>query len=323
MTAPSVLLVAGGDEFRRSRLIRTIATTRSKKGWKIESISGKDPALEETLASYGSFLAESCVVLLSDPEKADLSVLLSQIQHPNESVLLVMDHDGEVSASSVFHKKIVTNLPKECIRVFPAVPFYKAAENAASLVQEEAKVRGVRIDANLAEALVTKTGTDLGFLTFEVLKAAMITPRGEPITATTLKSTMAPILDLGHDSLVEAIGSHNLPWAVREMARYRAGESSDPTIKFCGQALSPTVIRWLQASVLHDSKIDPKSAAARVNANPWYWEHKVLPPAVRWGTHGCVRLLNSISEAQQAVFQGASSPWNLLEIGIIRAFKRP
>ena len=120
---------------------------------------------------------------------------------------------------------------------------------------------------------------------------------------------------------MDAISSGNLKVTLAELRRVQLYGGSDPTIRICGAYLAPAFLRWLAAVHLHQSGVSSKSAAERASANPWYWENKVLPPALRWGYKGCRMLVESVAEAQSSVFRGALSPWNLLETGLIRAFR--
>lgn len=320
MTEKNLLLVSGSDDFRRERVVRQITRKRVSSGWKSEVLNGDDPSLEVSLGAVGILFAEKRVIVIRHPEKAPLSLLQAQITEPNRDVLLVLDHEGEIKASSLFYKNFVSKLPKGVAKNFTEVPSYKARDDAYQFVMEEVSALGNTLEEALAYVLVDRVGTDLGVLSFELLKASLFAGEKNPITSNVLRATMAPLMDLGGQPLLDAISDCNRPKTMLELRRIELSGGSDQTIRICGAFLSPSFLRWMAAIHLHQSGVSPANAAGRASANPWYWEHKILAPALRWGYRGCRVLVEAVAEAQTAVFQGVLSPWNILEVRLLRAF---
>jgi DNA polymerase III delta subunit len=207
------------------------------------------------------------------------------------------------------------------MKVFVLPPFYKREEYAASFVQEEAKSRGTSIEPSIALSLVRRVGTDLGMLSFEVQKVSLLVGAGVAITATHLKETIAPLAEIDGSAILDALGMKNMKRLIAEMRKYQVSRGGDPTIELCGRTLTPALTRWLQAAHLAEAGMSAAAAAGSVGANPWYWEHKILPYAMRWRIAGCARLLGIVAKAQTLVFRGGVAPFAYLEASFLALFQ--
>ena len=315
-SAPPVLVVAGTDEFQRRRLVRKITSTRAREGWSVIPVdAGVSGDVEESLGATSLFGANTLLVV-SRAEKLSPALLKSQLDDPDPSVVLLLVSDSDKLASPL------DSVPKALVKTFSLPAFYKMEEHATAFCVEEAKSRGKVLDPSLASALVRKVGTDFGILAFEIQKVTLYAGDAEKILPEHLRATVAALVETDGSAIAEALSVQNSRTLLLEMDRFRKAKGSDPTIELCGRVLSPTVIRWLQAAHLHASGLSPSAAAGSVGANPWFWEKKVLPAALRWRVLGCARLLQVIASAQEATFRGSVSPWNLLEAGLIRSFSR-
>lgn len=309
---PPVLVVAGSDEFQRRRLVRQITTKRTLDGWNVHPVdAGVDDEVESALSSLALFTANTLLVV-ERPEKLDASVLKSQLDDPDPTLVMLLVSEADKLASPL------DAVPKTLVKTFSLPAFYKLEEHASAFAVQEAKSRGKELTPSLATALVRKVGTDLGVLAFEIQKAALYAGSEPKLTPEHLRATVAALLESDGSAIADALAAQNRKAFVLEMDRFRSAKGSDPTIELCGRVLSPNVLRWLQAAHLHASGLSPAAAAGSVGANPWFWEHKVLPAALRWRVSGCASLVRIIASAQDATFRGSVSPWGLLQSGLLR-----
>lgn len=314
MTAknPPVLVVAGSDDFQRRRLVRQITSKRALDGWDVRPVdAGIENEVESVLASLALFSANTLLVV-TRPEKLDAEVLKSQLDDPDPTLVMLLVSETDKLAAPL------DAVPKSLIKTFSLPAFYKLGEHASAFAVQEAKSHGKELTPSLAAALVKKVGTDLGVLAFEVQKAALYAGPELKLTPEHLRATVAALLESDGSAIADALAAQNRKALIFEMDRFRSAKGTDPTIELCGRVLSPTVLRWLQAAHLHASGLSPAAAAGSVGANPWFWERKVLPAALRWKVSGCASLVRIIASAQDGVFRGSISPWGLLQSSLLR-----
>ena len=316
MKNPAALLVAGTDEHRRRVFIREFISKFSKDGYLIHPLDGTDRnGLQGVLSSVGVLFSNHTLVVITHPEKVAPEDVADHLQDPSPYLLLLLVSEDDKPSGG-----ILDGFPAANTKLFSLPPFYKMDEHAADYARELCKSQGVSLPEPLARALVKKVGNDLGVVSFEIDKAlhlarALGVKALEPVH---IKATMAPLSELDGGPLVDALGTRNRRAISDELARYKKSKKGDPTIEVCGRSLTPSVLRWLQASYLHGKSVSPASAAGRVGSSPWYWEHRVLPCARNWGVDGCRELLGVIAKSQEAVFSGAINPWGILESGVLR-----
>lgn len=314
----SLLVISGNDDFRRQRLLRITIQKLGLKGAKSIDVVGGTGELQSILGSVGLFFPESVVVTLSDPEKEPQEVLIQQWKSPNENVMVVCVHEGNVKTSSKFFKDVVSVLPKNSWKEFESPPEYKRDDVASDFAVAEAKSHGVTLDPSLAKALVDRVGNDFGVVSFEVMKASLITPKGSGIASATMRSTISHRKDAKGVGLVESIGTRNLVWTLKEMEKVQSFYGhEDPTMAISGQFLGPTFLKWLQAASLSHEGFNPHAAAELVGANPWVWENKILPYALNWGVDGCQQLVSLVGSAQRNVMSGQMFVWEHFQVRIL------
>ena len=189
---------------------------------------------------------------------------------------------------------------------------------AAGFLIEEAKLHGMSISPALAHALVSRVGADLGMLTFEVEKMALLAAAAgvTEIGTDQIKGGMAPIAEASVAPIAEALATRNVKELSKALARVRKTTAADPTIRI-SRFLGSSVQRWVQA--VHLENLPPAAAAAELKMNPWYFQNKILPAARRWGKEGTVRLATDLAASERALLNGAISPWTVLTARLLAA----
>lgn len=316
MKLPAALLVGGTDTHRRRVFVRDLVAKCSLGGWDTHPIDGADHSGLQSLMSFlGVLSTKPTLAVITRPEKLAPKDLADHLREPNPYLTLLLVSEADKPTGGV-----LDGFPPAQMKIFPLPPFYKLDDHAADYARECAKARGADLPDGLARALVKRVGNDLGVVYYEVDKvtryAATLGVR--VLEPAHLKGTIAPLMELDGSTVADALGTRNVKILADELARYKNSKKGDPTIELCGRTLTPMVLRWLQASYLHSKGSSPASAAGRVGSSPWYWEHKILPAARTWGVEGCRNLIEAIARAQSAVFDGAISPWSMLESSLLR-----
>lgn len=307
-----VFVAGGSDEFQRRRLVSKIVSTRRGEGWNIVPIDGKEKGALDPIFSMSSMFSANTLAVVENPEKLNPESILEQLRDPDPKVTLLLVTESDKPSGPIFDA-----IPKTSVKVFSLPASYKLEEYATSFVVGEAKERGYVVDPQLAAALVRRVGTDLGVLAFEVQKVSMLLPKGETVRPEHLRDSLAPLAESDGTAIIEALGSRDASRLSVELVRYKSSRGGDPTIELCGRILTPSLTRWLQAAHLAESGMTAQAAAGVVGSNPWYWEHKVLPYALRWKVAGCARLIGIVANAQTLVFRGGISPFAYLEASLL------
>ncbi len=296
--------------------VRDFLSKVTTHGYTVQPVDGADRgALQTIMGTVGVLFPNPTAVVISRPEKVHPDDVSDHLREPNPLITLLLVSEVDKPSGG-----ILDGVPASQIKTFPLPPFYKLDEHAAEYAIARAKEKGVDLPDALARALVRRVGNDLGVVSFEAEKAARLALAlgVKVLEPANLRGTLAPLTELDGSTVVDALGTKNARALSDELSRYKASKKGDPTIEFCGRTLTPAVFRWLQASSLHERGWSVTAASGRVGASPWYWENKILPVARLWGVEGCGKILEVISRAQSAVFDGAVRPWAILESGLLR-----
>ena len=310
-----LFFVGGTDDHRRRRFVHGLVTQKRNAGWTVYPLDGGDvSSLEGVLGAAGVLFGGNTLCVVENPEKLPLTLLKSYVEDPDPTVVIVL-----VSDSDKISAGLSEFVPKSCTKVFSLPAFYKMESHALEYIKGEVKSSGCTLEDNIALALVRKVGTDLGMLTFEIQKAvALAASMGtQVLTSDIVKGSLAPLSETDGSGVLEALANKNAKRIALEMTRFMGARGGDPTIELCGRVLSPAFLRWLQAAYMHENGVSVTAAAGRVGANPWYWENKVLVPAMNWGVGGVRILLSVVARSQTMVFNGGLQPWIVLESGLL------
>jgi len=314
---PPLLVVSGSEDLLRQRFIKHVKATQKAAGWIVEDTDGTDPAaVRDALEGGGLFTTANVLAVVHQPQKMDLDLLTRHHESKDYVTTLLLHIEGEPDGRTKFGKFVKKLAAVH--RGFPKPTEWKAPEVAAGFIVEEAKLHGMSITPALAHALVSRVGADLGMLTFEIEKMALLAEAaGVTVIGTDqIKGGMAPIAEASVAPISDALAARNVKKLSRALVRVRQTTSTDPTMRI-SRFLGSSVQRWLQA--VHLDNLPPAAAAAELKMNPWYFENKILPAAKRWGKEGTVRLATDLAASERALLNGAISPWTVLTARLLAA----
>ena len=314
---PPLLIVSGSQTLLRTRFLKTVLDTQTVAGWKVEEVEGADAsAVRDILEGGGMFSTQRVLAVVANPEKIDLDLLNRHSSEKNAPTTLLLHIEGEPDGRTKFGKwvKKMAAIHKG----FPKPSQWDQPKVAAQFAVDESKLYGLHLDARLSRALVGRVESDLGVLSFEIQKAAIlaISDGSKEITSKHIKGAMAPIAEASVAPIVDALAVRNRKRLVKALAHFDQTTKGDQTIRIC-RFVGSSVLKWVAA--VHLESLPPKAAADQLGVHPWYFETKILPPARRWGKTGTVRLASDLAAAERAVLNGAVSPWVVLTSRLLAA----
>jgi len=311
--------MSGDDAFRRRKMTGRLVRKLQEQKWRIVEFSGEERSQLSKVLTGSSFFRSSSLAVISNPEKVDQDLVLQHQINPVSGVTLLLVQEGSPKRNGVF-RRISQQIPESCQQVFKLPPFWKQAEDAAQLCQQEARERGLYLSPELAESLVELVGVDLGLLAQEIYKLGVyLEALGETtITPRHLVDTVTILAESSIQPLLQALGQCRTKKVQACLGRIFSTSASDPTIKTIRFVL-PTLTKWVSAAVLHEREMDPEEAATFMGANAWFYKTKLLPPAKIWGSQRLVGLIGDLAETEREVFRGSISPWTGLCVRFLRA----
>jgi len=317
--AISVLAFSGSDHLRRKRLVRKTVRAFEEKGWSSSRVDATAPGRFRAVMSGSVFRAGKLVVVIDNPNKVDVKLWQPYVDHPDSSLVLVLNYVGKVRGNTKFGK-FLKALPKGRWREhnMPTSP-WKVEEAAEAFCVQEAKNHGLTLDPKLAKSIVLYSGTNLELLALEVLKVATLTSHfGEVrISPSHIGGGLSGIGGSHFGALVDGLSARHGRKVAQSLARIRAGSKSDPTIQVA-RFLWATVSKWLSVANLLAQGTLAEDVASELDLNGWYCQSKLMPPAKRWGQQDLIALLSALSEGERGVLRGAADPWIYLSCRVLK-----
>lgn len=312
---PPVLIVHGEHAFLRRRFVRNLLEEQAKDGWRIEILDAAKSKFAVGDALDGAEMFGGRVLLVvENPEKGDLDLYLKHNTLKSPDIVLLLHMDSDPKGNTRFGKFVETN--KKQAKGFPLPSQWDMAEAASKFAVAESIRLGRPMEPRLATELVSRVGSDLGILSFELQKMALLAQaEGVPaIGPQQVKGAMAELAEADLGPIVDALASRNRKSLAQTLSRVYRTSKDDPTIRVC-RFLAPTVTKWLQAASLLDRK--PEDAATELGMNLWFYKNKVLPPAYKWGRSGVIRLVHALAESERGVLDGQLEPWTAMMVKLL------
>lgn len=319
---PSVFAVTGGQEFLRRRFLQGVIKSEVASGWKLDKADAAVPSeLQDALDQSGSIFDyddHKTLIVVSNPNKADLDLLKEHAKVPGQDTVLLLDSPGEPDGRTKYGQFIKT-LGKAAHSNFPKPAMWDEVDVAVQFCIAEAKNPGGKtLEPNLAGQLVRKIGTDLGFLSFEIQKMVMLAneDKSTVLTAEHIKGGMAPMAGAILTPLMDALTVRSKPAIFRSLAQIRKASKDDPTIRIIAFMWS-TVSKWLAISDLVEQGVGVDDGAARLKLNPWYYRNKLIPQVQYWPRSDVISLVKVLAGAERALLNGGINPWTVLTVGLL------
>ena len=309
-------LIYGDHDFLCQRSINDLRKAMLLKGFAIHTVGYSQleeevqPMISPMLAFMGGGQIDNKNAFIVNEGVEDADFQFVSDLEKNHSVPIVLHLRGSLPRSKKHPlHKFISTLPKKCVIQHKKPPIFKEHEVAVAFVVGEAARHKKKISSNLAEGVVKISGTNLGILSFEILKASYLAHDSSELTAEHFK-VISSLAETSALPLIEAIASRNLKEISKQFVKMRETHQHDPTLMVCGW-LGSEVIKWLStASALKKGSVQ----ASDLNLNPYVFQKKILPTAKKWGEKSLLRLLHILSNIERYVKTGGKHSWERLEI---------
>jgi len=324
-TPPPVVILSGSHDFLRRRELKEAVRVAEVMGRTIEYVQGTDrEELSRIVSSTGIFFQEEVLVVIDNPEKIDAELVINHHESEDTSTIFVLHHVGPIKPKTNI-AKVAKALPEQFIAKFEKPKPWDEAEHASLFCVKEARKYKLNLGQPLAMAVVQNAGMDLGVLSFEIQKLAMLLQaRGETdVTTNHVKSTIASFAELGPKPVVEAMEKRDLvavSRALSNMRRTHAGNLSGATLLACAW-LGKSLGNWLHIAALNDEGYSLGEISARAGVHEFVVRKTLLPVARRWGQGRLTSLIKSVARVERAVRSGHIHPWVQFECALFRSLQ--
>jgi len=317
---PPVLIVSGSEDFLRRRCVAELVVEANSTGRQVDRVEGKDPQALLAALTASEFMGTSTLILVSNPEKADLGVIKEHNAAGDNTAIILLHCEGNPKGNTKFGK-MVKEMRKQH-KSFRSPNSWERDKMAVAFCVKEAQNHGKTMSQQTAQAMVSVLGSDLGVLSFEVLKAATLADSSgsDEVGTTHLKKSMALVAEADVLPAIRALGECNIKRVLQALNRVKKTTKGDPTMRVC-RVMGSFVLKWLEAANLQSLGVDSEEAAIQLGANDWYHRTKVLPPAMGLGQKRLVRLVHALAASERAVLNGHVAPWEGFQARLISAFE--
>lgn len=302
-------LIEGNSEFLVRLRVESLESAVREQGWVPTHVQGSVKGSAEAAVAGNLFFGAKQVLFIWDPAK-DIAGVSKVMEMSDDSLLLFLIHLGTAAERKKLQKAfplLRTETHSEETRK------WKRKEFAAQWIRQHAKTLGAELDERLAAELVRKVGDDLGFLRWEIFKANMLR-EGSEITPHQLKAAMAPISEMQPTDIIDAVERRNEAALLRAAAQFRqrATGAEGNLVMWASGALTPMLITWSAALHLKSLGVPTSLMHQKLNVSKWKLENVILPACRMWSVPEVAKLLQALSDGEQAVFRGYQSPWTTL-----------
>jgi DNA polymerase III delta subunit len=318
--AQTVVAITGSQDLLRRRALRTTILTQEKGGWRIDQVDGSNTnALRNATSVGGGFFDSNRVlVIVANPEKANLDVLEQHLTEGDPECVLLLDYPKDPKETSKFGK-FLAKLGKSH-RHYPApAKTWQAEELAVKFCVEEAQRLGKTLGLDHASIIVDRAGSDLGVLSFEILKMSMLAEaEGTTVlTAQIIGGGLAPLIGVSLNPLTDALAAKNKVKLCKILARIKKTTKGDPTIQVC-RWLGKSALDWLMAIDLRDKGVSAEEAAEQLSLNVYFYKNQILPKVRTWTLFEATQLVKALADSERAVLNGHINPWVCMTARLLR-----
>ena len=283
--------------------IKKLKEQKTAEGYEIREAENKEEI--DSAIQVGLFDTNPLLVIIHNANKlpkADLERILVA----SESFELVLIDKGTAKLKAT-HPQLKTETIDE-----PK----KLEEWCTQFIQDHLKTDyGITIEPNLAKAIISRIGTDLGHIVFECYKYSFLAKDGK-VEPKAIASVLAQINDVEGTKLIDAIKRLS-PKDFLKVANQMEKNKDDPTMGFLAGIYTYSVSLWLEVGLLLAKGVSPKDMSNYIKMNPWYVENILVPEVKNIGLDKIKKFVKIGSESEYGVLTGQRDVWNCLKTRII------
>lgn len=265
-----------------------------------------------------ALFGQGLLLVVTDPEKLDPEFVRA---HRDDSITLLMLHQALLPRKNKKIDAPVRDVVPNAYRFnYEEPPPWDIAKSRVEFVVKEARSYDMTFPEPLALALVNRVGSDLGLLSFEVMKAVLyrqVLGGGTEITPDIVMATMWQFGEVTMRPLVEAVGSADEASVMKVIDRIKAqgGAEIIPSLAWLGNA----AVSWLHSAALEGNGSPPEECASRMGVKEYHYKTNVAPFARKWGVAGASALIRHLGKVQRAAVSSRIDPWIELEVRLVQA----
>lgn len=307
---PPVMLVSGENDFLRRRYVKHIVDQAHTHKHQI-TFAGSDADVREAMTSFMVVEPTLVVVSVSDVQDSTVANHLKSPE-PNVGILLVCE-----TSSDEKKYPVVARVPVGFCMNFP-MPEKKTdlEKQAVQFAQHEAdRLLGKKgaLDIKLAEAIVRAVGVDLGLVSFEILKMALLAKQSQrtDIDLEIVRGAIRGAREAEMQPVRDALMQGDAQAMAKALQKISAQSDSDPTMLLLRAKGGPADLayQWLQASFLMQKGMDAKAISAALGAPEWAVSRDVIPTVKRWKHENLRKLVEGLSMVDRGLLLGIPAPW--------------
>ena len=303
----NVLAITGSETFLRMRAVRSVIAAQTSKQWDLFEVDAAEPGGISAAFSHASLTGVKTLALVQNPDK-DIQAIEQHIQSKDDFVILLLHYEGDVKEGSKFSKLL--GLLGSAHHKFPIPPkSWDQETTAVAFCISEFKTHGFKLSKDIAQYLVENAGTNIGVLSFEILKIATLAQADglSEITKQIVQSCLADVTGDGIQMVVTALAERNARLLVKALRKV-ALTHNDPMILLC-RIVESKAYAWLPIAKAREEGLTLKQAAEASGANVWQYMNKLAPQAAQWGTKDILQLLQAMATSERCLLRGAINPW--------------
>lgn len=310
-----VIAISGSEEFLRLRNLRAFTAGMVKKNWALLGVDASEPGSLLSAFSQAAMFGTPTLAVVHNPEK-ELTAIENHLKSGDDSVVLLLHHEGDPKGNTKFGKFLLS-LGADHKNFAAPEKQWQQEKNAEAFCVAEAKAHGLRMDPKLALMLVAHTGTDLGVLSFEILKAATLTQADglTEITVPVVRSCLSTVTEGGIQQVMDALAARSAKKMSQALRRVYLTHK-DPIMLTC-RAIEAKAYSWLPMVRAREEGKTPKQAAEDAGINVWFYETKLFPQTVKWSTSDLLDLVQAMAVSERALLQGTLDPWTGLVVRLL------
>lgn len=239
--------------------------TEDEKGFNQTVLYGKDVSIEDVIANAKRYpmMAERQVVIVKEAQELSRTIdkLESYAENPQPTTVLVMAYKYKTLDK---RKKLIKLLTKNAL-VFESKKLYE--NQVADWIKRVLSGKQYTIDPKAAAMLVEFLGNDLGKISNELDKLAIILPKGSNITPKIIEDNIGISKDYNIFELRKAIGERNQLKAYK-IADYFSNNPKDNPLVMTTGLIFGFFSQLLQYHGLKDKT--PANAAKILKVSPFF-----------------------------------------------------
>ena len=318
MGDPNLHVVSGNLHVLRERARREFVHNHFIRGWRVDHADGERPReLRGSLSTGGVLFDGQVLVVVDNPEKADLELLQDHKDGGDQDTVVVLNHVGKINRATKFGK-FAASLGKSFREFNQPEKSWEMDDFAVQFCLDEAKYLHKAIQPALAKAIISRSGNDVGFLSFEMHKMSVLADADgvSEIAALHVRDGLASIAQVQAFPVVEALSDRNRPALALALSRVVKTSRDDPTMGVC-RLIGGQAIKWLGVVLLREKGIRGDAAAGQLGENPWYFNNKLEPLTLKWDGRSIRALIRALAESERGVRNGHVSPWVAMEARLL------